>query len=372
LNQTIKEGNIKPDETIIAGNFLRLAGGLDEILVLEKSGKLKLYTFCPGEKKFIKIPVTISSGSSPFLSARNFWKGRFIREPGDQVLIVGEKEWVLGKFETSEDPCHQGENPVADFRILWRSLTQNLKGDPLNDVNTLHAGDFDGDQITELLITESDGSWRIIRLSNGTGGSFTTVAEGSQVLSWDRNNGPFAITPGRFVNRLKLDVILTVFINKETGKPDYSLSRFNPGRASFEPLLMSSDHNLGKTVGFDSLQVSDQFFTGNFEGSGKNAIFRYSRERRFDLKQIQFNDTTFEILRNIDFQGYPKDHNPKYYEVLRMIPGHFTEPSVTSILVIGRNCMESIAGREKRREYHNKPVLPDFISIYSLNRPLKK
>ncbi|MEI6455386.1 MAG: hypothetical protein WCO93_03780 [bacterium] len=200
----------------------------------------------------------------------------------------------------------------------------------------------------------------------------TTVAEGAQVLSWDKNNGQFTITPGRFVTRLKQDLLLTVYIDRESGKPVYSLSRFNPVRAMFEPVFPSADHNPGKTIGLDTLQVSDQFFTGDFERTGKNTTFRYSREWRFDLKQIQFNDTTFEIIRNIDFTGYPKDQNPKYYEVLRMIPGCFTDPSVTSLLVIGRNGKEVAKEFGKDREYQNKSALPDFISVYSLKRPFKK
>ncbi|MEI6455910.1 MAG: hypothetical protein WCO93_06440, partial [bacterium] len=257
LNQSIKEGNIKPDEMIIAGNFQGRTGATDEILVLGKDGKPGLFAFCPDEKRFIKITINISSEVSPFLYARNLWKGRFIRETGDQVLIEGEKEWILGKFEMAKDPCNQSDNPVADFRILWRSAIPDLKILPQNDVKSLHTGDFDGDQITELLISKPDGSWRMIRLSAGSGGSFTSVAEGSVVADWNRDNGKFTITPGRFLNRLKQDVILTVFINKETGKPDYSLLRFSLGRAIFETLFTLPVNNPGKTVGPDSLQVSD-------------------------------------------------------------------------------------------------------------------
>ncbi|MEI6455385.1 MAG: hypothetical protein WCO93_03775, partial [bacterium] len=92
---------------------------------------------------FIKIQVNITSTASPFLSARSIRKGRFIKETDDQVLIEGEKEWIMGKFEPAKDPCDQGDHPVADFKILWRSLIKDLKDVTVNDLNSVITGDFD-------------------------------------------------------------------------------------------------------------------------------------------------------------------------------------------------------------------------------------
>ena len=83
-------------------------------------------------------------------------------------------------------------------------------------------------------------------------------------------------------------------------------------------------------------------------------ILRYNRDWRYDLKQIRFSDSTFRVLANIDFLGYENDHNPKYYEMLKIIPGNFTDAKKTSLMVIGRNKTKPAA-----------QILPDMIGVYS-------
>ena len=91
---------------------------------------------------------------------------------------------------------------------------------------------------------------------------------------------------------------------------------------------------------------------------------RYNRDWRYDLKEIAFSDSAYHILNNIDFTGYSADHNPKYYEVLKLIPGRFTGNQV-SFIVIGRNCKNKDYNGKECSEYEDLPELPDFISVYS-------
>jgi hypothetical protein len=84
-------------------------------------------------------------------------------------------------------------------------------------------------------------------------------------------------------------------------------------------------------------------------------IFRYNRDWRFDLKEISFSDSAFRIHSRVDFQGYDRDCNPKYYESLMLVPGHFLGPSVISFLAVGHVA--------KERNY--QAVLPDFVGLFS-------
>ena len=99
-------------------------------------------------------------------------------------------------------------------------------------------------------------------------------------------------------------------------------------------------------------------------------MFRYNRDWRYDLKEIRFNDTTFQVLANMDFTGYEKDHNPKYYEMLRLVPAMLVNPGLTSFLVIGKNGKNDPKKKENK-EFIDLPALPCSIQVYSIQKTEK-
>jgi hypothetical protein len=121
----------------------------------------------------------------------------------------------------------------------------------------------------------------------------------------------------------------------------------------------------------DTLHPDDEFFTGPFDNSGRSKVLRYSRNWRFDLKEIIFNDTTFHVMANMDFKGYEKDFNPKYYDVLRIIPGVFLKPGEESFMVIGRNCKTRDTLTNECSEFQNLPFLPNTLQFYSFQTSKK-
>jgi hypothetical protein len=74
------------------------------------------------------------------------------------------------------------------------------------------------------------------------------------------------------------------------------------------------------------------------------------------MKEIRFTDSTFRIISAVDFHGYNRDQNPKYYESLKIVPGYFGDKASLSFLVFGHV--------SKSRHYQS--ILPDFVHIYSL------
>ena len=51
-DNSVKEGDIFPDDKILSGNFLQTTNGTDAILVITSSGKPELFSFCPSSKSF--------------------------------------------------------------------------------------------------------------------------------------------------------------------------------------------------------------------------------------------------------------------------------------------------------------------------------
>jgi len=370
----VKEGKINPDQIIIGGNFLNNALGLDAILVMKKNGTPEIFSFCPEEGRFMKVQIELPREAIPYFSARFVDKGTFLQNGYEQIFIESEKGFMLGQFEPVKEVCSQGNNLKTIFKVLWKSGSWETNHGQNTGKQIFYSGDFNGDQQTEILLVPGNGTWKLLRFIAKPDGNWKTIAEGNsdETANWNNNEAEFKISVGRFIAGLNHDVLLTVMKNKKPGEQKFSLIRFNSVHLKFDPIFPARQTHYGKTIGLDTLQIADILFVGNFNGNREKEIFRYNRDWRFDLKQIRFNDTTFQILQNIDFAGFSKDHNPKYYEVLSLIPGKFINSAVTSLLVIGRNCKNEKSDGKECLEYQNKSVLPDVISIYSMKHPVNK
>ena len=86
--------------------------------------------------------------------------------------------------------------------------------------------------------------------------------------------------------------------------------------------------------------------------------------RRFDLKLIGKDDEGFLVLGNIDFKGYTADHNPKYYESVKIVSGNFLSPTKSSLLIISCNCADTNYEGKACKEFENIKELPNTIAIY--------
>jgi len=370
----VKEGKISPDQIIIGGNFLNSTSGLDAILVMKKNGTPEIFSFCPEEGRFMKVQIELPREANPYFSARVADKGKFLQNGFEQVLIAGDKGFMLGQFEPVKEVCSPDNTLKTSFKILWKSGSWETDQGQDTGKQIFYSGDFNGDQQTEILLVPGNGTWKLLRFSPKPDGNWKTLAEGnnSETADWNMNEYEFKISVGRFLPEIRQDLLLTVLKSKKGGGQKFYLSRFNAGRSQFDPLFQATQDHYGKSIGLDTLQPPDIFFTGNFTGNKVADIFKYNRDWRFDLKQIRFNDTTFQIIQNIDFTGFSTDHNPKYFEILSLIPGKFVNPAVTSFLIIGRNCRKKGSDGKECLEYQNKTVLPDIISIYSMKHSVNK
>jgi len=368
---TVPEGEITPGDMVISGNFLDTEGGLDAVFVLPKKRKPEVYTYCPGNREFTKIPVVWPPEVVPYLTAPAIHHGRFLPDVKEQILFSGESGILLGQFETIKKPCNLPSGLTTYFQVLWKSSKQAIHNIPAGKGQKLIAADLNGDNQTEILIVSETGSWKLLRFDKHPDGDWKILAEDDHnpVRDWKADNLDCTIFPGRFLPVLKKDILLTVLKNKGSRQFSYSLRKFNPEHAQFDPCFQEKQDYFGKTIGLDTLKPDDQFFTGCLNGKDASDIYCYNRDWRFELKQIRFNDSTFQILCNIDFSGYIQDRNPKYYEDLKMIPGKFVSPDHTSFMVIGRNCKDGSYIGKDCYEYKDVSGLPKFISVYSFVPP---
>lgn len=348
LERTIDPVEIEPGDFAIAGDFFNTA--TDGLLVVGKNGRMGAFACCPEKSGFRKIILNDPSALSVIAPVKKIVKGKFLSARGEQLIVMGEKGWLLCSLDPPENLCSNAGGGQGALRIIWKSGEH---------AGSVFAGDLTGDRRSEILVVSDDGSWTVKSFDSGlkSGGVWKDVADGHEkpVDEWVRGDGDMSISSGRFVPGVANDVILTVKRNKRDGKCTYSLRRLNAPGKNWEPLFKGRQDNHGRTVGLDTLKPEDIFFTLTGAGN-KITVFRYNRDWRYDLKEIRFNDTTFAIVSGIDFTGFELDRNPKYYESLKLVPGCFLKASSHSILAIGHI-------NESR---HYKSILPDFVHLYTL------
>jgi hypothetical protein len=277
-------------------------------------------------------------------------KGKFTAGSTEQFLIAGEKGWLAGSCDPVTQPC-TGEKPLQTTLRPVRGT-----GDAAALVCT---GDFNGDGRSEILETLAGGRWQL--LSAGPTGEWKMMAESGNepVSEWDPAVAQTGIRAGKFLPGYPNDVLLTISKPKTGRQYTWSLKRLQGGKwISFAPPALNF---CGRTIGIDTLKPADQFIFLVRPGQ-RTLILRYNRDWRFDLKEIVFSDTAFAIRANVDFSGYEKDHNPKYYETLILTPGRFEGTEAAQLFAAGKVA--------KERNYRSS--LPDFTALYSFSTGVNK
>ena len=363
-----KEGDISPYDRIFSGHFISDNRGTEDLLVINKAGKADLFTLCRDDKAFRKITPVIPPDLQSFFQSADVITGCFSGGGTAQLLLSGPKGLLVGEFEKIRDAC-SGNAVKASFKTLWKTTNNPFPA----GTGHLIAADLYGNNVTEILTTAADGSWKVFRFDKGKKEPLTVLASGDSdpLKQWNNLQTDFKITPGRFLQKYPQEILLTVSGDKTKPGYSWSLLRFDPASHSFIPCFDEKQNHLGKTIGLDTLKPDDQILSGIFDNSGKRKVFRYNRDWRYDLKEIRFNDSTFQVIANMDFTGYEKDFNPKYYEILRFFPAMLVNPGLTSFLVIGKNCKNKDPKEKECKEFVDLPALPGTLQVYTLRKTEK-
>ncbi len=363
----IKEGDISPYDRIFPGHFIS-DHGTEDLLVIKKSGNAELFTFCRDDKAFRQITAVIPADLISFFQSAHIISGCFSGGVTTQLLLSGPDGLLVGEFEKIRDAC-SGTAATATFKTL---LKTNANPFPAGN-GQLIAADLDGNNITEILSISENGSWKVFRFDRKGKDQLSALASGGSdpLKQWNGLKNDFKITSGHFLQRYRQDILLTVYRGKNKSGNAWSLLRLDPASLSFIPCFSEKQNYLGTTIGPDTLKPENEIFTGIFDNSGKVKVFRYNRDWRYDLKELRFNDSTFQVIANMDFTGYEKDFNPKYYEILRLIPAMLVNPGLNSFLVIGKNCKYKDPKEKECKEFIDIPSLPGTIGVYSTRKTTK-
>ena len=352
--------DITPNDRVLTGRFTDSGDGLESIFVIKPDGAPGLFHYCP-EQGFRKIQVTCPESLKKDLAGAVPLRGSFTSPNKDEILFVGEKTLILAGFGQPGGPCKMAG---TELKVLWRSDPASINGVAVRTPGSLVPCDVNADRITELLMIAGQGSWQLFRFASDTWVSLVSGTE-NKLGEWDDKYVDYTVTAGHFLPGGSQDQLLTVFTEKSKKRFSYSLVKYLPGERKFVKALPAREGNIGLTVGHDTLKPGDQFFFGSFNPGENPGFLRYNRDWRFDLKAMQFNDSAFVIKGDIDFTGYEKDYNPKFYEALKLVPGKLISPTVTSILVIARNCKDPDYKGCNCREWEDLPYLPGTSRIYS-------
>ena len=114
------------------------------------------------------------------------------------------------------------------------------------------------------------------------------------------------------------------------------------------------------------INKNDTLFAGNFI-PGKQTYLKLNTDWRFDLKLIEKEESGCRIIGNVDFKGYPKDYNPKYFEFIKMIPGNFLSKEETAIIIVMCNCVDADFSGRKCDQIENLPFLPNSVQLYNIS-----
>jgi len=343
-----KPADIGPGDQVVAGNFQNT--GNDGLFLVREDGSAGAFVFCPEKREFRKVIVDNTSFLAGLGRINKIFSGKFLSTGGDQVVICGSKGWMLAALEPVANACSAAAPLHAGLKIIWKSTTPAA---------VLCAGNFSGGQRSEILSVSDDGLWQLMSFDQpgSGGGAWRVVAEDRQspVKEWVVKNRVVNLSAGRFLSHSATDQVLTVSHAAGEAKSGFTIRRFSTSRMKWEAVYPEKHDFCGKTIGLDTLKTSDIFFAISSGDGGDGGVLRYNRDWRFDLKEISFNDSTFAIRNSLDFHGYTLDHNPKYYESLILIPGHFLSGSGTSFVAVGH----------MTKGEHYDATLPDFTDLYS-------
>jgi len=156
---------------------------------------------------------------------------------------------------------------------------------------------------------------------------------------------------GQFLNSGTNDNIIVFSSEKKSGRCFYKLFGSNKKFRQFEPLAQGTFDNK-----CDTLRPDNSFFKSDFNNDKIDELISFSNGWRYDAKLVSFKKDGYVIAANIDFTGYPMDHNPKYYEKQAMVPGNYIEAHTPTIF--------TFCGSEKKVSISSDDM-PPFIGIFS-------
>lgn len=258
-----------------------------------------------------------------------------------------------------------GEKNKPPFKTIYFEKQELKKGDDNFSPNDdFFVGDFfiDKNSLEEVLCVKNSGAELYSYSPENKQFKKLWGTELHADSIWGANNDFYS---GDFNSDGKLDIL---FVNKDNN--DWGIINFN-GK---EWITISQGKNpkrewLAKNeipkVGI--LSKTDKIYPGNYFGN-KQTFLKLNTDWRFDLKLLEKDASGYTILGNVDFKGYPKDYNPKYYEFIKIVSGKFLSKDKTSLLVVMCNCADADFKGTHCNTVDNLTFLPNSTQVYTISK----
>lgn len=356
-NKSFSVGKIFPHTKIGTGNFYNTQNQKDKIIVVEEN-ILNTYSYCDQYKTFSNDLSLMLYEKDTLWQTASLLSGKFTGKAEDEIFLFEPVSKIINLISINNDlkttcPKHPAE---MKLNLLWEGTYDAFKFNNKELPVYFTPYYLNNLQKVQLLCIYGRGDWQIFEFQKT---KWDVVAQSKKpVKEWDAVNYNYNIISAKFLSKTNNYLLLSVSTSKKNNKSVYSVLSFNRDNKSFTEINGSQK---SKIWGIDTLKASDFLFPFKDDIDGVS-LMRYNNEWRFDLKNIIFNDSTYQILSNIDFKGYPNNYNPKFYETVRLIPGCFIENNKTSIMTICYNLKSS-----EKNQYANHNFLPNAIHFFTMN-----
>lgn len=203
----------------------------------------------------------------------------------------------------------------SEFVSKYNITTNKLKA--VENIVSVDGKDFS--------VIEENGIITTFTLTNEKYNQYVT----SKPFSPENNNLKTFIAPFFAKNKYEL---LCIYLENTNCK--YVFLEYNSTSKTWD---LSSKHSNKLLPSVDKIDFMSDYFLVDYNNDGLSELLQFSRNKKFSLKLISFDLMTYEILYNVNFVGFPKKQDPKYYEVTRFISANLVGDDCSEVVIFQDN-----------------------------------
>ena len=285
-------------------------------------------------------------------NGNNFYSGRFDKTKNfDQILYNSKNGFEL--FYFNQGNCYSEKIKFSpeiklDSKIFSDEnvvFVQSLSTADTVNIYAYNPSKKEFELINQLKIEKTENS-NIAFISKNSNDSYSIVLKNGVIQNYFQNqnselkyNSSFkTLSP----NTTRVKVLKASFLGN--GKKQLLLI-YQENNETFYLLLdylhnnwkLSPHHSNNKTIFKDNLDFNSDFHVLSRMKKGKDILLQLNRDKRFELKMIEFSRETYEILKLVEFKDFPRRQNPKYYEIIKYLTGDFLGEGRSQIFIFQDN-----------------------------------
>lgn len=176
-----------------------------------------------------------------------------------------------------------------------------------------------------ISIIESSGKITDFYLNEGT------YSEGKTTKLINPDNGNLKSFLADFF-KIKSENLLCIYTEKSSSK--YVFLKYDEKTKAW---TLSHEHSNKSIQSDDLLDFAADYYIVDYDKNGVAELLQFSKNKIFSLRVINFDSMTYNIVCNIEFKGFKKKQNPKYYEISRIISGNFVGDAKSEIIIFQDN-----------------------------------